>query len=99
MEALLSQTRNVLGNPLPADMKALIKDFLLRPSAQTWDKAARVIIKPGLRGATLWAQVCRVDPSFPSKLADGYGRNTEDRWPRIPSVFVVARAIREANQK
>ena len=79
---------------LPAVREQLML-FMREPSEARWDNIHSIIID-GRAMITVWQAVCHVDHTFPSRgpSYDSEGVRVTD-WPRVPSPFTVARAIRE----
>lgn len=93
---LLNQARNFRG-PLDPEAKKRLASYMAnpQPSKDEWDKIAHMIIKHGLRSATVWQAVLVVEPTFDRSLPSG-AKTAEERWRRVPDGFTVARALRAA---
>lgn len=93
IDEILNEVTNYHGKlPPNSEVRGRIKEFFTTPSEENWDRIAHLIINDkSIRARTMWQAVRRIDPSFPSA-------KRTDRWESVPSVFVVARAIKEAVQ-
>jgi hypothetical protein len=92
----LDRARTPYGHKLQAPLKKKIWDFMISPTAETWDEAFNVVIftSPSGRLITVLTVYLLLEPSFVSSI--DHTAIGPARWKEVPNRFVVARGIHEA---
>lgn len=92
----LAKARNYHG-PLDKQDLDKIRRYIQnpRPTAQDWEDIAHMVINPTtMRAATVWQAVRRVDQTIPGACVPG--ATAKEKWPVIPSGFIVALGIKKS---
>lgn len=89
-DILLADARNLLG-PWDEGLIERLMPAVTHPNRLTWAEAQSLIVAEGM--TTVWAAVCKVDPSFP-KSASMDPMTKATLWERIPSGPLIFKAVK-----
>lgn len=87
---LFKGLHNMMGEPLPKEIRDRILSFLNSPTQETWEQCYSICVKGG---TTLWQAWAKVDSSAPRS------RPHEGEWPSIPDAEIIKKALRQLGEK
>lgn len=102
LDGILSKCCNLYGNSLSIQSRRKIKQFIINPNAETWDKICGIIIwnTPMIN---IWTQLSSTDHTF-NVVGRNYQLEGEEwkqvsEWRTIPSPMEVIIAIRKLHEE